>query len=164
MSIIGIQLTAVISGSFLAGAMMALSLVLIPVFYDTNTDPAHMVIQWHRMYHYGHFMMPGMAVGTLLLYISIVVLRRRARKPWSSLAIAGVLTISIVPFTWVFMESTNCELFRLVDAIGLGPLDATIAEANSLVVHWGKLHFIRSLLPLAGVIRGATVLISDLEG
>ena len=51
------------------GAMMGLSLITIPLFLDTNTQSAHMLTQWVRLYHYGHLYMPSMAIAILHLRI-----------------------------------------------------------------------------------------------
>ena len=67
-----LQATAVVAGSFLSGmscfliefgatfncprpgAMMSLSLVAVPVFLDTDTQPSHLLAHFVRLYHYGH--------------------------------------------------------------------------------------------------------------
>ncbi|KFY27880.1 hypothetical protein V491_00705 [Pseudogymnoascus sp. VKM F-3775] len=99
MSTIGAQATAVITGSFLSGAMMSLSVMAVPVLLDTTIQPHQLFYQWVRMYHYGHQVLPTMAVGTFLLYSYISAKKRTARKLWGIFALAGLTTLSMLPFT-----------------------------------------------------------------
>lgn len=134
--------------------MMSLSLMAIPVLLDTTTQAPQLFHQWVRMYHYGHQVLPTLAVGTFLLYSYTSVKRRNARKSWGVSALAGVTTLSMLPFTWIFMVPTNNELFRLEGMSKAEPLVKGIVEAKELVVRWSWLHFTRSLLPLAGAVMG----------
>ena len=133
---------------------MSLCLVTVPVFLDTTTEAAQLFVQWARMYHYGHQIMPAMAVGTSLLYGYACIQRRGAHKSWVLFALAGLATVSIAPFTWIFMVPTNNELFRLESASKVEPLILGIAEAKGLLIKWTWLHLTRSLLPLVGAILG----------
>lgn len=155
MSTIGAQATAVVTGSLLSGAMLSLSLMAVPVLLDTTIQAPQLFHQWVRMYHYGHQVLPTAAVGTFLLHSYTSIKKRNSKKPWGVFALAGVLTLSILPFTWIFMVPTNNELFRLEEVSKVEPLVKGIVEAKEMVVKWSWLHFIRSLLPLAGAVIGA---------
>jgi hypothetical protein len=96
-----------------------------------------------------------MAVGTFSLYMYTSIKKRSARKSWGFFALAGITTLSILPFTWVFMVPTNNELFRLEVVSKAEPLVKGIVEAKELVVKWSWLHLTRSMLPLAGTVLGA---------
>lgn len=133
---------------------MSLSLMAVPVLLDTTTQAPQLFHQWARMYHYGHQVLPTMAVGTFLLYSYTSMKKRRAKKSWGVLTLAGVTTLSILPFTWIFMVPTNNELFRLEALSKVEPLVKGIDEAKELVVKWSWLHLTRSLLPLIGAILG----------
>jgi hypothetical protein len=135
--------------------MMSLSLMAVPVFLDTTTEAPQLFFQWVRMYHYGHQVLPTMAVGTFLLYIYTCTKKNNAKNPWGIFALAGMTTLSMLPFTWIVMVPTNNELFRLESVSKTGPLVMDIASARELVVKWSWMHFTRSLLPLAGAITGA---------
>lgn len=174
MSTTSAQATAVVTGSFLSGmnqgyccliemevwtnislgAMMSLSLMAVPVLLDTTTEAPQLFFQWTRMYHYGHQVLPTMAVATFLLYSYTCTKRRSAKKPWGVFALAGMTTVSMLPFTWIFMVPTNNELFRLEAASKAEPLVMGILGAKELVVKWSWLHFTRSLLPLTGAVLG----------
>ena len=133
---------------------MSLCLVTVPVLLDTTTDAALLYRQWARMYHYGHLIIPAMAVGTSLLYGYTCTQKREAQKPWGLFAWAGLVTVSIAPFTWIFMVPINDELFRLESATNAEPSPLGLSEAKQLVLRWSWLHFTRSLLPLMGAILG----------
>ena len=133
---------------------MSLAVVAAPVLLDTSTEAAQLLVQWARLYYYGHQIMPSLAIGTLLLYAYTCTRQRAAKRPWGLFALAGATTISIVPFTWIVMVPTNNELFRL-EAVGKAdPRVLNLLAAKELVVKWNWLHAVRSLLPLAGAVLG----------
>ena len=136
--------------------MTSLSLIAVPVLLDTATDSPQLLRQWSRMYHYGHLIMPSMAVGTLLLHACTALQQRALGKPWGIFACAGGLTIAIAPFTWTAMEGTNGELFERLERIGGVGKEAAAAsdleEVKGLVKRWSWLHLMRSMLPLAGTL------------
>lgn len=134
---------------------MSLSLIAIPVLLDTTTQAPQLFHQWVRMYHYGHQVLPTMAVATFSLYSYTSIRRRSAKKSWGVFALAGVTTLAMLPFTWLFMVPTNNELFRLEEVSKVEPSGLEVAEAKMLVMRWGWLHFARSLLPLAGALLGS---------
>ncbi|KAK5654606.1 hypothetical protein OQA88_7236 [Cercophora sp. LCS_1] len=158
---VGAQATAVVTGSFLAGAMMGLSLIAIPVLVDINPDPAHLVRQWARLYGYGIQLMPAGAISTTLLYSYTIASKARAKKPWSIYAFAAVATMSIVPFTWYVMAPTNNILFGL-NALQGGAKD--LVEVHALIAKWKVLHIFRSLFPLLGATLGLIGTLDELSG
>lgn len=133
---------------------MSLSLMAIPVLLDTTTHAPQLFHQWVRMYHYGHQVLPTLAVGTFLLYIYSSAKERSARRTWGVFVLAGLTTLSMLPFTWLFMVPTNNELFRLEAMSKVESSVKGIVEAKELVVKWSWLHLIRSLLPLTGAVIG----------
>ena len=144
---------------------MSLSLMAIPVLLDTTTQPSQLFHQWVRMYHYGHQVLPTLAVATFLLYGYAAVSKRAASRPWGIFAAAGVTTLSMLPFTWVFMVPTNNTLFRL-DGESKAAAAAAVAswgEAQELVTRWSWLHLVRSLFPLAGAVLGLMAIFSFQE-
>ncbi len=140
--------------------MISLSAFVVPVFLDTNKTAEHMLRQWVRLYHYGHIYLPALCIATCGLY-GYAVLRRRAAgsKQWSRYALAALLTIAMVPFTWMAMSPTNNILFRLE---GSGsPVDLDLVRG--LVVKWAWLHVTRSLSPLFGAYLGFKGLVRELH-
>lgn len=135
--------------------MMGLSLMAVPVLLETTTEPSQLFHQWVRMYHYGHQVLPTMAVATCLLYGYTAIRKRAAGRRWSVFAVAGMTTVIMLPFTWIVMAPTNNTLFRLEVESKAAPV-ANWGQAQELVTKWSWLHFVRSLFPLAGAILGLT--------
>lgn len=158
----GYQTAALITGSFLSGAMVALSGVAVPVFLDTTKTAGELYIQWARTYHYGHLALPALSVGTFLLYSHVAALKARAGRRWRSSLLAGVVTMAMVPFTWVVMTPTNNRLFGLEAAAKAGVLSSGLEEAQGLVTKWASMHLARSFFPLAGAVMGSMILLRKL--
>ena len=177
---ISLQAAAVVSGSFLSGmlvalrptswphradkiigAMMGLSLVAVPVFLDTDIEASHLLSHFVRLYHYGHRIMPTLAVGTLGLYAFSPSKAHAAGGSWRRPLIAGLTTISLVPFTWIAMTTTNYALFGLHDQ---SQAEDTVdyVVARTLVARWNVLHVVRSLFPLLGAIIGGRHILKQL--
>jgi hypothetical protein len=143
--------------------MMSLSAVGVPVFLDTNTDTTHLLRQWARLYHYGHIMMPALAVGATTLYAYTALSKRAANnKQWPTYAKAAATTISIVPFTWIVMTSTNNTLFGLLDAANAKASTVEMGSLRGLIVRWSFLHLARSFFPLCGAVMGLKGLLHEL--
>ncbi|KAG6355442.1 hypothetical protein INS49_003404 [Diaporthe citri] len=136
---------AVISGSVLSGAMLSLSGIAVPVLLETATDAPQLLCAWTRMYHYGHLALPTMGVGACLLYLSAAW---RTSKSRGALAAAALVTVAMVPFTWVFMGPLNGELFRLQAASTTDPAAIGLEGVRDMVIWWSRLHVTRSLMPL----------------
>jgi len=141
--------------------MMGLSIIVIPVFLETDIDPnpTHLLRQWVRLYHYGHLYLPAVCIATCGLY-GYTALSKRAssRKQWLMYTVAGATTITMIPFTWYMMAPTNNTLFRL-EAEATASASASVADLSAveeLVVRWAWLHVVRSMFPLVGAILGLT--------
>ncbi|RAK79033.1 uncharacterized protein BO72DRAFT_426094 [Aspergillus fijiensis CBS 313.89] len=157
------HVAAVMTGSILTGAMLSLSFIAVPVLLDTTTHPPQLLHQWSRLHHYGHVVLPSTTILTGLLYIyAAVCYHQRSSRRWGALALAGVLTVAIAPFTWLVMAPTTHELFRLQAVTGQMELvGMAIGRAQALVSHWRNLHMVRSLFPLLGAIIGAVALVGS---
>ncbi|KAH7325645.1 hypothetical protein B0I35DRAFT_420871 [Stachybotrys elegans] len=155
-----VSASALLSGSFLSGAMACMSIVTVPVLLDTIPTAPQLFQSWARLYHYGHILGPTGALGTLGLWMYAAAQRRAAEKSWRAFALAGVMTISIVPFTIFVMVPTNNELFRL-KALGSELGNVTLANGRNVVTKWAWMHLARSALPLIGTIIGAFAVFGD---
>jgi hypothetical protein len=142
--------------------MVCLSGVVIPVFLDTDTDSAHLLRQWVRVYHYGHIYMPALCVGTFGLYQYTALHNYRNNGNWLLYAVAGATTIAMVPFTWVFMAPTNNVLFGLDKSATESMAVETLVSVQEIVVKWSWLHILRSLFPLVGVLLGFRGILREL--
>lgn len=129
--------------------MTSLSLIAIPVMLDTANEAPLLYQQWARTYHYGHQVLPGMAVATLLLYGYTAV-----RSKSTIYAVAGAVTVAMVPFTWIVMVPTNDELFAREAGSWDEGVVMELGEAQGLLRRWAWMHLVRSLFPLVGAVVG----------
>lgn len=147
--------------------MTSISIITVPVLFDTVTQPLPLLTQWARLYHYGHMVMPGICVAATSLF-AYSALRNRAvasvknPKPWRIYAIAGATTIAMVPFTWVVMVPTNNMLFNLKELAGGKASVVEFAEVRALIVRWAWMHILRSVFPLAGAMLGLLGVLGEL--
>ncbi|KAL4738467.1 hypothetical protein BDV11DRAFT_205932 [Aspergillus similis] len=156
----GLQATAIITGSMLSGSMMTITVLSIPVWLDTITQPASLLSQWNRTYHYGHLGHPFMALLTLTLYTLCAWQRRSEGRNWRALLTAGIVTILVPAFTLVFMSPTNTILFEYTSASGgMGVVE--LKEVRQLVLKWGWMHLTRSFFPLIGAVLGIGDMMDD---
>ncbi|KAH6692173.1 hypothetical protein DL95DRAFT_316528 [Leptodontidium sp. 2 PMI_412] len=159
---IGVQATAVATGSFLAGAMVCLTSVVIPVFLDTDTEPTHLLRHWVRLYHYGHIYMPALCIGTVGLYgYSAMKGRASESRQWLAYAVAAATTIAMVPFTWIFMAPINDILFGWEETATAGTFAAELGAVRKVVVKWAWLHLVRSAFPLIGAALGFRTILRE---
>lgn len=147
--------------------MFSLSLVSVPVMLDTNIETAGLLNQWVRLYHYGHLLMPGLAICTFLLY-SYVVIRQRtsgADAHWRKYALAAATTVTMIPFTLAIMVPTNDTLFGLDRQTRVDRTKEVLVsgDVRALVVRWSWMHIARSCFPLLGAVLGIGALAEDLS-
>ena len=72
---------------------------------------------------------------------------------WQGLAIAALGTVSIVPFTWIFLLPINALLLAEYDKKA-EQRAMTEAQVKDTVAKWGNINLYRSILPLLSVIFG----------
>jgi hypothetical protein len=149
--------------------MLSICLLSIPILLDTNANANHLIVQWVRLYHYGHLLLPSLSVATCSTYLYTAISKRTSpklssSKSWVAYLGAGVATVAIIPFTLAVMVPTNDKLFQLNEDIEVaeGRAVATLDSVQMLVRTWAKMHFARSLFPLFGAIFGAYGLLNEL--
>ena len=166
-----VEAIAVITGTFLSGmstrtnhtperrlnsplgAMMNLFLLTIPVLLDTTREPGQILHNWSRIYFSGHRKGPGISMATALLHSYAAWSKYSAGESWRICAIAGVATVTMIPYTWLFMISTNNLLFGAEMRSKNGNA-GSLVEAKTLVKKWNRLNAVRALFPLTGAVLG----------
>lgn len=141
---------------------MGLSLIGVPILLDSNSQTDHLLRQWVCLFNYGHRLLPAISIATLLIYAYEVFNRWTGGESWISYAVAGALTVGIIPFTLIFMHSTNNLLFRLEDEIKTNPKVTSLDTAQKLVTKWSRMHLMRSCFPLAGALLGFNALLKEI--
>jgi noranthrone monooxygenase len=129
---------------------MSLSLITMPVLLDSPLSSAQLCSVWSKMYMRGRGLLPAMAVMTFAMYW-YASCRKKSTRSSKALIMAGVMTIAIAPFTWLFLAPTNNKLFALQRENQAMPmLETGLESARRLMTQWSQLHLMRSLLPLFG--------------
>ncbi|XWX01437.1 hypothetical protein V2A60_009465 [Cordyceps javanica] len=136
--------TGIVGSVWASGAIASLTLIGIPTAFATPQSP---IIVWNGLYTRGMAVMPKVAVVTALCYLYGAYERRRRGTAGGACLAAAGLVVSIIPFTLVFMRSTNEMLLN-------GQSAATLAASTRLISKWGSLNLVRSLLPLAAGMLG----------
>jgi noranthrone monooxygenase len=133
--------------------MMNLFLLTIPVLLETTQQPSQLLYQWSRVYYSGHRKGPAISITTALVYGFAAWSKHAAGSPWRVFAVAGLLTVGMVPYTWIAMLKTNNALFSAEARTKNGHGQAW-GKAESLVKTWSRLNAVRALFPLTGAIFG----------
>jgi hypothetical protein len=130
-----IQGLAILATALFTGAAVYVTLVEHPARLSCPTEVA--LAQWRRSYPRGTRMQATLAVLGTLLGIAAGIMSGGA------IWIVAAFTLSaVVPFTLFVMWPVNK---RLEDAA----LDPATAQARDLLIRWGRLHAVRSIVGLA---------------
>lgn len=129
-----------------------LSALAIPALLSSSPSVPSQVLaqQWAGIYNRGKALGPQAAAVSLLGYGYLMYDRSRQGRGWGKYVGAAALTVGIVPFTALFMDTTNQAL--LGAAAGAGSLSSEAVD--ELLTRWRVLNLVRSLLPLAGAMLG----------
>lgn len=135
------------------GGQAMLSFIAIPGLIGSTSPVTTQALaqQWAGMYNRGKVLGPQVAVLSMLGYGYLVYQRKSQNQPgWGMFAGAAALTLGIVPFTLLFMDTTVQSLLRVAE--GTSVLGETAVK--ELLVRWKGLNLVRSLFPLAGGVLG----------
>ncbi|KAE9377164.1 DUF1772-domain-containing protein [Stipitochalara longipes BDJ] len=158
---------------WLSGNIEALSLISVPALSKSQKQdsvPAGILArQWKYIYDDGKIQNPSIAViaGTSFAYLawsvrsgtalSLVVPKNSAQI----YSVAALLTYGMIPYTAIFMLSTNQKLMAKADqAVGAkGAVATDDKEVIELLKNWAVVSGIRGLLPLlGGIVSMAAIL------
>jgi uncharacterized membrane protein len=129
---LGTELLATVCAGLFAGAAIYITFVEHPARLECGTELA--ATEFGPSYRRATFMQASLAVVGLL-----AALVAWAQGRGVGVLIGGLLLGAVIPFTLVVILPTNK---RLLDP----GLDRGSAEAAALLVRWGRLHAVRSLL------------------
>ena len=132
------EFVAVLACGLFAGAAAYVSLVEHPARMACGVEIA--AAEFPPSYHRGTIMQVMLAAVCLLS--SVAACLAGATFRW---IIAGVLQVSVIPFTLIVILPTNKQL--------LSPtLDRRSVETERLLARWGRLHAVRDLLSVAALL------------
>lgn len=132
------QFIATLATTLFAGAALYINLVEHPARMSRSTGIAHAV--WAPSYQRA---VPVMASSAVIGFLGgFIAWLLGASLPW---LIASLLILAVVPITLIVIFPTNKLL--------LDPeRDTESVETRALLVKWGRLHAIRSVLGLAAAV------------
>ena len=126
---------ATICAGLFAGAAVYITFVEHPARLECGTELA--AREFGPSYRRASWMQASLAAGGFLL--SLVAAFQGRGLP---VLVAGVVLGSVIPFTLLVMLPTNQRLLA-------ARLDHGSAETAGLLVRWGRLHAVRSVLGVA---------------
>jgi hypothetical protein len=133
-----LEFVATLSGALFAGAALYINVAEHPARMGLETRMA--ALQWAPSYKRATWLQAPLALLSLACGIAAWLL-----GAGSSWLIAALLVGAVVPFTFAVIMPTNNKL--------LAPgRDLNSPETRALLVHWGRLHAVRTALSLAGVV------------
>jgi hypothetical protein len=138
----------------MTGAIASITLVAIPVAQATPASTAQI---WHGLFNRGHAIMPKLAVTVAATCAYAAYDSYSNRGYWKGFLGAAGLTIAIVPFTLLFINSVNATLMHAAK----GSSTLTVTQISELASKWGLLNLVRSFLPMAGAVTGLIALLDN---
>ena len=129
-----LKFLAVVTASLFAGAALYINVAEHPARMLMDTRSA--ALQWAPSYKRATWLQAPLAVASF--FAGAAVWFAGGGVAW---LVAAVLIGAVVPFTFVGIMPTNHRLLA-------GSLDLNSQEARELLVRWGHLHGVRTLLSL----------------
>ena len=132
-----LEFVATLAGALFAGAALYINVAEHPARMGLETRMA--ALQWAPSYQRATWLQAPLALLSLACGIAAWLLG--AGIGW---LFAALLVGAVVPFTFAVIMPTNNKL--------LAPgRDLSSPETRALLVYWGRLHAVRTILSLAGV-------------
>jgi uncharacterized membrane protein len=136
--ILVLEFVAALFAGLFAGAALYINVVEHPARMGLETRVA--AVQWAPSYRRATWLQAPLAITSFLCGVAVWL--QGGGVGW---LVAALLVGAVVPFTFAVIMPTNHKL--------LAPdRDLSSAETNELLVHWGRLHAVRTVLSLAGTV------------
>ena len=132
-----LEFVATLTGALFAGAALYVNVAEHPARMGLETRMA--ALQWAPSYRRATWLQAPLALLSLACGLAVWLLG--AGFGW---LIGALLVGAVVPFTFAVIMPTNNKL--------LAPgRDLNSTETRALLVHWGRLHAVRTILSLVAV-------------
>lgn len=161
------QTIGLTSSAWLAGQIASFSLFTVPRLLESPTPL--MLRQWSAMFWAGKSVgMPGGIVTALTYFYLAYATHTSSASSFLSdttsirYAVAGILSVGIVPFTLVFLNSTNVAIFKREEEVSKAEREGKSVQARAgeesaqdLLRRWGTLNLGRAVVMLGSAVLGA---------
>lgn len=132
-----LEFLATLAGALFAGAALYINVAEHPARMGLETKIA--ALQWAPSYQRATWLQAPLALLSLACGITAWLLG--AGVSW---LIGALLVGAVVPFTFAVIMPTNNKLLA-------SGRNISTPETRALLVHWGRLHAVRTILSLVGV-------------
>jgi hypothetical protein len=136
--ILALEFLAALSAALFAGAALYINVAEHPARMGLETRVA--ALQWTPSYKRATWLQAPLAIVSFLCGAAVWL--QGGGVGW---LVAALLVGGVVPFTFAVIMPTNHKLLAPGRDIGS-------AETRALLVRWGQLHAVRTLLSLAGTL------------
>ncbi|RFU36291.1 hypothetical protein B7463_g36, partial [Scytalidium lignicola] len=163
-----VQTVGITTTAFLSGAITGISYFAVP---NLLTSPTPLLLQqWAKCFNSGRKTVPPLAAiaSACFFYLASKTNRTLAKAKFYRYVLAGVLGLSIMPYTFVLMGKTNRKLSaKAQQTKGLGVTDEVVEAAapeetaHWLVDRWGVLNLGRGILLLGAAGLGTWTAIEE---
>src|SRR5262245_20616055 len=133
-----LEFLAVLSAALFTGAALYINVAEHPARMGLETRAAAQ--QWAPSYKRATWLQAPLAVVSLVCGVSVWLYS--GQMSW---LVAALLVGSVVPFTLAIVMPTNHKLLET-------GRDLSSAETRQLLVRWGQLHAVRTVLSFAGTV------------
>ena len=140
---------ATLSAGLFAGAAIYLNLVEHPARMECGTELA--VTEFAPSYRRATVMQVALAV---VGFLSAAAVWLMGASVWW--LIGGVVFIAVIPFTLIVIFPTNKKLLD-------SSLDKSSELASELLIRWGRLHAVRSILSLIAFVIFIILLVRNVS-
>src|SRR5687767_15286446 len=132
-----LEFVATLTGALFAGAALYINVAEHPARMGLETRMA--ALQWGPSYQRATWLQAPLALLSLICGTAAWLLG--AGMGW---LFAALLVGAVVPFTFAVIMPTNNKLL-------VPGRDLSSPETRALLVHWGRLHAVRTILSMVGV-------------
>jgi membrane protein YdbS with pleckstrin-like domain len=141
-----LQFIATLSAALFAGAALYINVAEHPARMSLQTQMA--ALQWAPSYQRATWLQAPLALASLVCGVSVWLL---GGSPYW--AMAAALVGAVVPVTFLVIMPTNHRLMT-------PGRDLTSPETRELLLRWGHLHAMRTILSVAGLVMYLCLLIA----
>jgi hypothetical protein len=131
-----LEFVATLAGALFAGAALYINVAEHPA--RMGLEPRMAALQWAPSYQRATWLQAPLALLSLACGVAVWLLG--AGISW---LVAALLVGSVLPFTLAVIMPTNNKLL-------VPGRDLSTPETRALLVHWGRLHAVRTILSIAG--------------